>query len=205
MGCTGNNRHISTSESIECQKLKVLFNNLEKENIKTLIFYGEDCNEPVDEATFEEFRETVLYLAGCCFPMPHPLANEWVSYNRLECIRQYLEDESVRRIAFYDFDGTMFDEEKERPEDWGKPWAEITEPKRIKEVLRLLFRAMDKEKDRFANEDVVMSTAARMQIITDKHKFIIPISCYKGAIRGIGWTSYELRGQLKKWGFSDPA
>jgi len=44
----------------------------------------------------------------------------------------------------------------------------------------------------------------RMQIITDKHKFIIPIGCGSDgskAIRGVGWTSYELRGGLKEWGF----
>ena len=64
-GCTENNRCVSLGESIECQRLNVLFNNLEKENIQMLVFFGEDSNEPVDEATFEEFRETVLHLAGC--------------------------------------------------------------------------------------------------------------------------------------------
>jgi len=45
-----------------------------------------------------------------------------------------------------------------------------------------------------------------MQIITDKHKFIIPIGCgsrRSKVIRGIGWTSYELRGRLKEWGFPE--
>jgi len=46
----------------------------------------------------------------------------------------------------------------------------------------------------------------RMQIITDKHKFIIPIGCGSDgskAIRGVGWTSYELRKLLKELGFPE--
>jgi len=43
-----------------------------------------------------------------------------------------------------------------------------------------------------------------MRIIADKHKFVIPISCYREAVRGIGWTSYEIRKKLREWGFPEP-
>ena len=42
-GCTECSRHISSSESIECQRLKVLFNNLREQNIQMVVFYGEDA------------------------------------------------------------------------------------------------------------------------------------------------------------------
>jgi hypothetical protein len=199
-GCTECSRHISSSESIECQRLKDLFNNLEKDDIETVLFFAKDGNEPVDEATLEEFEEGILYLAGCCACRPHPLAKEWMECNRLECIWKHLESENVQRLAFY---GQVLEEDTERPEDWYNLSTEITEPEKIKEVLRLLCKAMKKERDKFANEDTIAGDIARMQITTDKHKFIIPISCYRKAVRGIGWTSYELRKQLNKWGFSD--
>jgi len=198
-GCAENNRCVSSGESIECQRLKVLFNNLEKENIQMLVFFGEDCNEPVDEATFKEFKGLILHLAGCCACSPHPLAKEWAECNRLECIWEHLEKENIQKIAFYQILGSEF----VSPKDW-HPWAEITESERIKEVLRLLCKAMKREKDKFANEDTVVGDIKRMQIITHKHKFIIPIGCGSRqgkVIYGIGWTSYELQGRLKEWGF----
>ncbi len=197
-GCTERNR-ISSSESIECQRMKILFNNLEEQGIQNMAFFDEDVNEPVDEATFEEFKEVILNLAGCCVRKPHPLAKEWEEYNRLECIWETLESENIQKIAFcggIGFDITL-------PDDWQK-WAEITEPERIKEVMKLLCKAMKKEEDRSANLDTVVSDIKRMQIITDKHKFIMPISCYSKAIYGIGWTSYELREKLEQWGFLEP-
>jgi hypothetical protein len=203
MGCTEKSYRISSGESIECQRLNVLFNNLERENIQMLVFFGEDSNEPVDEATFEEFRETVLHLAGCCTYRTHPLAKEWAEYNRLECIREYLEKENIQRIAFYD---NVMDEDTIKPEDWHSLWAEVVEPKRIREVVKIFCKAMKRESDRFSNEEIVIGHYDRMQIITDKHKFIIPIGCGSNrskAIRGVGWTSYELRKRLKEWGFPE--
>jgi len=200
-GCTECSRHISSSESIECQRLKVLFNNLGEQNIQTLVFFGDDDTEPIDEATFEEFKETVLHLAGCCTCISHPLAKEWMECNRLECIWQYLEEENIQRIAFYK---QVMLEDGIIPEKWHNLWAEIVEPKRIRETVKLLYKAMKDEKDRFANEDAVISAIARMQIITDKHKFVIPISCYREAVRGIGWTSHELRKRLREWGSPEP-
>ncbi len=49
MGCAGSNCHVSTSENAECQRIECLFNNLEKNNVKTVAFLGEDSNEPIDE------------------------------------------------------------------------------------------------------------------------------------------------------------
>lgn len=198
-GCTVNRGHISTSESVECQRLEGLFNNLREQNIQTVVFFGEDCNEPIDEVAFEEFQETVLYLAGCCVCKPHPLAKEWLECNRLECIWEHLEKENVQRIAFYE---NVMDEDTIRPEDWNGLCAEIADPKMISETIRLLCKAMKSEKNKFANEGIVLGHYDRMQITTDKNRFIIPIGCgchRRKAICGIGWKSYELQEWLKKW------
>jgi hypothetical protein len=203
-GCTECNRSSFLSKGSECQRIKHLFNNLEKDNVKTIAFFGEDGNEPIDEVAVEEFRETVLYLAGCCFCKPHPLVKEWTECNQLKCIWQYLEKENVQRIAFYE---NVMDEDTNRPEDWPNLWAKIVEPKRISKTIKLFCKALKKERNKFANEEIVSGHYDRMQIVTDKHKFIIPIGCgslRSKAICGIGWTSYELQEQLKKWGFSDP-
>jgi len=201
-GCAKCNRSIFSSEYMECQRVERFWREIEADKVKMIAFFGEDSNEPVEECPFEEFKEALYQITGCCFSKPHPLAGEWVEYNRLECIRQYLENESVRRIAFYT---NVMEADTERPEDW-QSWAEITEPKRIKEVLKLLYKAMDNEKDRFANEDAVASDLALIQIITEEHKFLIPFSTLgisRGRpIRGVGWTSHELKEKLKQWGFS---
>jgi hypothetical protein len=198
-GCTYNHL-VSPSKSVECQRLKVLFNNLEKQNMQTVVFFSQDVNDPVDEVTLQEFKDMILYLAGCCSCKTHPLAEEWMECNQLECIWEHLK-ENVQNIAFY---GQVLDEHTERPENWSNLRAKIDDPEKIKEVLRMLSKAIKKEKDKFANEDVVMGAIDRMQIITDNHKFIVPISCQKEAVYGIGWTSYELRRQLRKWGSSEP-
>jgi len=205
-GCAKNNQFISPGEGIECQRLKVLFNNLEEENVEMLAFYGKDVNEPIDEATFEEFRDAILNLAGCCFCKPHPLAKEWKEYKRLECIWENLENEHVQKIAFARFSAleSEFDspELRHSPEDQYS-WAEIVEPQKINNVLKLLREALKEGKNKFTNEGAILSVSFRdqMQIVTDKHKYIIPVY-FKGEITyGIGWTSYELREQLKRWGF----
>lgn len=199
-GCTENNRRVPSGESVECERLKYLFNNLEEENIKTVFFFAEDSNELIDEATFKEFKGMILHLAGCCTCKPHPLAKEWIEYNRLECIWEHLEKENIQKIDFYN---NILSSDFDSPKDW-HPWAEITDSQRIKEVLKLFCKALKKEKNRFDNEEIIAGDIDRMQIITDKHKFIIPISYYREAVRGVGWTSYELREQLKEWGFPGP-
>jgi len=203
-GCAENNRCNSSNEGKGCELLKVLFRNLENQNVHTVVFFGEDSNEPIDEDTLKEIQEGILTLAGCCVCKPHPLSNEWTECNRLECIWEHLEKENVQRIAFYE---QILGENTERPEDWCNLRAEIKKPERIKEIMKILRKAMKKEKDRTANVDTVMSDIDRMQITTDKHKFIIPVGCasrQSKVIYGIGWTSYELRGRLKEWGFPAP-
>ncbi len=199
-GCTKCNRHAFSSEGVECQRVERLWRELEADKVKMIAFFGEDSNEPVEECPFEEFKAALYQITGCCFSKPHPLAGEWVEYNRLECIRQYLEKENIQKIAFCGGHGGILDFDSEPPETW-HPWAEIIEPERIKEVTKLLLKAMEKEGDRFANE---ISPTMPMQIITDKHKFIISVSNYDHAIRGIGWTSYELRKKLEQWRFLKP-
>jgi len=203
VGCTEYSRHISSSESIGCQMLRVLFSNLEKEKIQTVAFFGEDSNEPIDEATLQEFKESILVLAGCCFSKPHPLSNDWMEHNRLDCIWENLERENIQKIAFYGGHGDLLDSDSEPPENW-RPWVEIINPQKIKEIIKLLIKAMKEEKDRRVNGDIIMQGTERMQIITDKHKFIIAVCDYEGAIRGIGWTSYELKKKLTEWGFPRP-
>ncbi len=203
-GCAENNRRVSCSENVECQRLEVLFNNFREQNIQMMVFYGEDNNEPVEEVPLREFEDSILTLAGCCFCKPHPLAKEWTECNRLECVWQHLEKENVQRIAFYE---NVMDENTSKPENWHNLWAEIVEPKRISETIRLFCKAMKKERNRFANEEIVLGHYDRMQIMTGKYKFIIPIACdsYESeAICGIGWTSYELQRRLKAWGFPKP-
>jgi hypothetical protein len=205
-GCAENKRCVSSGESRECQKLKHLFNNLEEENIKTILFFAEDSNESVDEATFKEFKDTILYLAGCCFCNPHPLAEEWKEYKRLECIWENLENERVQKIAFARFSAleSEFDppEFRHSPEDQHS-WAEIVEPQKINEVLKLLRKALKEGNDKFANEEAILSVSLRdqMQIVTDKHKYIIPVYFKGETTYGIGWTSHELQERLKEWGF----
>jgi hypothetical protein len=199
-GCTKCNRPAFSSGSVECQRVERFWRELETDKVKMIAFFGEDSNEPVDECPFEEFKAAFYQLTGCCFSKPHPLAGEWVEYNRLECIRKYLEKENIQKIAFYGDHGVLLDFGSEPPETW-HPWAEIIEPGRIKEVTKLLLKAMEKEGDRFANE---VSPTMPMQIITDKHKFVIEVSDYNNAICGIGWTSHELRKKLEQWGFLEP-
>lgn len=207
-GCAEYSRHISSSESVECQRLKDLFNNLKKDDIETVLFFTKDSNEPVDEATLEEFEEGILYLAGCCFCKPHPLAKEWKEYKRLECVWENLEKESVQKIAFSRYSALEAAdplEEQHSPED-RHLWAGIVEPQKINEVLKLLREALKKGDDKFAHEAEIFSVSYRdqMQIVTDKHKYIIPVYFNREITYGIGWTSYKLRNKLVDWGFAKP-
>jgi len=136
----------------------------------------------------------LFFIAGC--------ASEWVQSDTLEAVWPYLEKENVQRIAFYEGIDVSA-----KPEEWNGLWAEIVEPEKINEVLGLLHKAMEKEKSRFADGGSVIGHADRMQIITDKHKFIIPIGCGSRedeAILGLGWTSCKLRKKLTDWGYAKP-
>lgn len=193
-GCTKCNSPIWSGEGVECQRLRLLWERMGKENPQIII--PETETESGEEFTWQELGEMIFFAVGCCSSRPNALAKEWTEYNRLECVRQYLEKENIQKISFCDGFGSEFIQ----PKDWHS-WAEITEPEKIKETIKLLCEAMKKEKNRFANE---VSFGMEMQIITDKHKFIIPISCQKKAVYGIGWTSYELRKKLAEWGFPVP-
>ena len=201
-GCTKYNSPVWSSEGVECERLRVFWERMGEENPQIIIpeINAEFGHESGDEMTWQELGEMVFLAAGCCFSKPHPLANEWIQYNRLDCIWEYLERENIQKIAFYGGHGALFDFGSEPPENW-HPWAVIIEPERIKEVTKLLLKAMEKEGDRFANE---VSPTMPMQIITDKHKFVIEVIDYNNAICGIGWTSYELRKKFEQWGFLKP-
>jgi hypothetical protein len=202
--CAGCGRHSLSSEGVECQRLRLFWERAGKENPQIIIpeINTEFGHESGDEMTWQELGEMVFFAAGCCYCKPHPLSNEWTEHSRLDCIWEYLEKESVRKIAFYGGHGDLLDFDSDPPESW-YPWAEIIETERVKQVMKLLYKSIKKEKDRSTNEDAVMQDKERMQIITNNRKFIIPVSDYKGAIRGIGWTSYELRKKLTEWGFPE--
>jgi hypothetical protein len=57
VGCTGGNHYVSSSESIECQRIERFWKNLESDKIKMIAFYGKDSNEPIEEVTLEEAKE----------------------------------------------------------------------------------------------------------------------------------------------------
>jgi len=202
-GCTKCNSPIWSSEGVECERLRVFWERMGEENPQIIIpeINTEFGHESGDEMTWQELGEMVFLAADCCFSKPHPLSNEWMEYNRLECIWLYLENENILRVAFYE---NIIDEDTSKPEDWQSLWAEILEPERIRETIKLLCKAMERGKDRFANEGIVLGHYDRMQVMTDKHKFIIPIGCGSSrskAIYGIGWTSYELKKKLTEWGY----
>jgi hypothetical protein len=208
IGCNSYKSSSSSDECINCQRLiDTLTYFKEKEHAEKIVlaeFKDEYEHKAGSEVPWEDFEKIIIQLAGCCASSPHPLSNEWEEYEWMDCIWEYLGKEIVQRIAFY---GHVNDADRERPEDWNGLWAEITERERIKDVLQLLHESTEKEKNRFANEGIVVGHADRMQIITNKHKFIVPIGCSSQedeAIRGLGWTSYKLRKKLAEWGFSNP-
>jgi len=151
--------------------------------------------------------------AAECKPWSSPVMKDWVKYDRLECIWKSLQKEKVQSIGFCE--GSYVDPNKgllvqpipseESPEEW--ICKDITEPEKIKEVMKLLGKALKESNDRFANEKEVNNTFCGlywMRIVTDKRKVIISIACFtyllpNNAIRGVGWTSYELMGKLEQW------
>jgi len=212
-GCIGPNPPNRPAEQIECERLREWLADRSEAGsfgqVETVAFLlSRDCNDAVEEMSFEQFQEQILYEAGCCSCRSHPLSKEWKEYKRLDCIWENLENERVRNIAFARF-SRHFEfaplEERRSPEN-GRPWAEITEPEKIKEILSLLYEAMRKANDRFANEGEVLTVSFRdqMQIVTDKHKYIIPVYFDKEITFGIGWTSYKLRKKLADWGLVKP-
>jgi hypothetical protein len=205
-GCSSYKSGSSSNECIDCQRLRDILKYLkEKEHVeKVVLAEFNDRYEHSDggEAPWEDVEKIIIQSTGCCVSSHHPLSKEWEEYEWLGCIWKYLEKENVQRIAFYEHVHSTT-----KPEDWGSSWAEITEPREINEALKLIHEAIEKAKDRFANEGIVIGHGDRMQIVTDKHKFIIPVGCGSRedeAIRGLGWTSCKLRIKLTDWGITDP-
>ncbi len=195
-GCKVQKHNILPRENAGCERLKYYWEALGVPKDK-IIFYDKDSNEPTEESSFDAFTAGVLYEAGCCSSMSHPLSKEWVIYPRLECMWGTLQKENIRKITFC----VTWRPYEKSPEDWN--CEGIIESEKIKEIMKLLGKAMAKSTDRFANEANVESggTQQWMQIITDKNKFMTPIyyDFEKGATYGIGWTSDELMDKLKQW------
>ncbi len=117
----------------------------------------------------------------------HPSSGDWIEYQRIKSAWKYLNNENVQKIAFRsvgEYDGNS-------PDNWG--W-EIIEPEKIKQTLQLISASK-----RACNISIVW--LGRMSIITDKHKFIVPVEVEDDAVYGFDWTSYELRKQLWNWGY----
>lgn len=202
-------------ECPECQGLKKWLSDLENSGlfrkVETVMFLSDQgCRNPLDKMTFEEFRDRILYFAGCCSYKHNPISKEWMEYKRFECIWENLKKETVKKITFSGYcameDSDPIEEQKS-PEDRDQ-WAVITEPEKISEVLQLLHEATDKEEDKFSNDYILADTYRdQMQIVTNKHKYIIPIEFNKNVREityGIGWTSYKLGKKLVDWGLAEP-
>lgn len=129
------------------------------------------------------------YACAKYYVKPYP-SNEWVRCERIEDIWKYLENEKVQKITFCVF------EPDNSPDKWWT-WGEVVEPEKIKHTLQLI---------RASKIDGYIGVICfgRMKIITDRHKFIIPVTWDDKEIFSYRWESAELRKQLWKWGFPGP-
>jgi len=129
-----------------------------------------------------------LYAAVRYYCWTAPPSGNWIKCNKVKYVRRYLRKEKVQKIAFC-YLGAY---EENLPDTW-KGW-EIVEPERIKQTLQLISSA---------KKDINAANLwlGRMVIITDKHKFIIPVECGSKAVYGWDWTSKELRKKLWEWGY----
>ncbi len=127
-----------------------------------------------------------LYAAARYYCLPHPPSENWIECSKTKYVWRYLRNEKVKRIAF----GRVNDSKANLPDNWG---CEIVEPEKINQTLLLINKA---KKD--INVSIVW--LSRMIIITDEHKFIIPVEVGEDAVYSLDWTSKELRKQLWKWG-----
>jgi hypothetical protein len=198
-GCTKCNQPALSSQATDCNRLKTLWERMGKEKPQLIIpeINEEFKHKSREEMTWDEFGEIVFFTAGCCYCMPLPDANEWLKCYRFESILPYLETEKIQKIKFYENMGYEVIPEK----DWPQRLMEITDSERINDIINLVKIALKHANDKFAYEEEVVRGNEQIAIITNKHKFIIPVIEYEGAIRGIGWTSYELKDKLAQWGF----
>ena len=200
-GCT-EHRTGSISKSnhfADCEELIKLFNNLANEGIKTVVFFAEDINEPVDEATFEEFEDCILFAAGCRICRPHPLSEEWLKCNSLKGAWENLKAEKIQRFVFYS--------NVEHPENPGidEQYIAFEVPKdKIPETMKLLDEALDKAWD--PKEGVIVFPDKfqyeTIRIVTDNNRYIISVGWSSSSVYGDNWKSCRLKNKLLEWGFS---
>ncbi len=126
-----------------------------------------------------------FYAAARYYCLPYPPSENWIECSKTKYVCRYLRNEKVKRIAF----GRVDDLKENLPDNWG---CEIVEPEKIRQTLLLISKA---KKD--LNVSIVW--LGRMIIITDNHKFTIPVEVGENAVYGLDWTSKELRKQLWKW------
>lgn len=129
-----------------------------------------------------------LYAAVRYYCWTAPPTDSWVECNKVKYVLRYLRKEKVKRIAFGRVDKG---DEETLTENWDDG---IIEPERIKLVLQLISTAKKEL-------SIVYPYWGRMVIVTDKHKFIIPIDFGYQTIKGLDWTSEELSRKLWEWGY----
>ena len=127
-----------------------------------------------------------LYAAVRYYCWTAPPSGNWIKCNKVKYVRRYLRKEKVQKIAFCYLGA--YDENM--PDTW--KGYEIVEPERIKQTLQLISSA---------KKDINAANLwlGRMVIITDKHKFIIPVERGSKAVYGWDWTSKELEKKLWEW------
>jgi len=121
-----------------------------------------------------------LYAAAGYYCLPNPPSKDWIVCNKTKYVWRYLRNEKVQKIVFC----SSGDE---------NGW-DIIEPEKIKQTLQLISGAKKE-----LNVSIVW--LGRMNIITDKHKFVVPVEVSDTGVYGLDWTSFELRKQLWKWGY----
>jgi hypothetical protein len=117
-----------------------------------------------------------LCAAARYYCWPAPPSGSCVKCNKVKYVQRYLRNEKVHKIVF------------------GK--REFVEPEKINRVLQLISSAKKELR-------AVSPWWGGMSIITDKHKFIIPIEFGYKTIYGSDWASEELNKQLWEWGYGE--
>jgi len=214
-GCGGQSRQILPRENASCKGVRDFWDSeswgatisthssgaiVQSPEDLTVAYYGKDSNEPLQKSRFEDLQAEALQDAGCCSCTTYSEAKDWTNYIQLECMWEYLENETVQKIGF------CFTFGYGNPADWGNDnfshCADIAEPERIKEILKLLEKGIRSESNMFVHGDTGCAFDGWIRIVTDKHKFTTPFwyNCIvKGAFCGVGWTSRELTGKMKQW------
>jgi hypothetical protein len=127
-----------------------------------------------------------LYAAARYYCWPYPASDNWIECLKVKYVQRYLRHEKVKEIDF----GMV--ENEHNVNSLQKFGRGIIEPEKIKRMLQLISTA---------KKDMNMASIwlERMIIITDKHKFVIPIGGGDRATYGWDWTSQELSKQFWQW------